>query len=148
MGHIEVKDARLRLEAPSRTRLATGRGLLESHAGSLLKHTGDSFTSVEDVKQRVLSGQRSPEPPSSIPPDIEREAIRAFKAQHYADWPDHPLPALGGKTARQAVRSREGRKQVVELLRTMQNDEERTEKGSGMAFDFNILRRDLGLEEE
>src|SRR5450759_1935233 len=37
-GHVQIGGGHLRLEAQSRTRLQLGRGLLEAHAGRLLKH--------------------------------------------------------------------------------------------------------------
>jgi len=55
---------------------------------------------------------------------------------------------LEGKTAREAVRSDEGRRAAIELIRIMQNDEERSAAAPGTAFDCNILRRDLGLVED
>ena len=56
-GHIQTGGGHLRLEAQSRTRLQLGRGLLEAHAGRLLKHQGDSHLSLDEFKQRVASGK-------------------------------------------------------------------------------------------
>jgi hypothetical protein len=35
------------------------------------------------------------------------------------DWLDQPVPALGGKTPRAACRTKEGRREVEILIRTM-----------------------------
>ena len=59
-GHVQIGGGHLRLEAQSRTRLQLGRGLLEAHAGGLLKHQGDSFLSLDEVKRRMAA---SPTPP-------------------------------------------------------------------------------------
>ena len=71
-----------------------------------------------------------------------------MKAEHYARWPDDPLPALGGKTARQAVKTKAGRQAVLELIRDMEHDEAREARQGQPAFDFTGLRKTLGLEEE
>jgi len=71
-----------------------------------------------------------------------------MQTAHYAKWPDTPLPALDRKTARQAVKTEAGRRAVVELIRMMENGEERKRKLGHGAFDFTPLRRTLGLEGE
>jgi hypothetical protein len=134
-GDIRIADGRLRLEANSRKRLAIGRQLVEKYAGEFLRH-------VEDVLDIRPEG---PPPPSSIPPEIERELILKVKAAHYAAWPDEPVPALGGKTPREAVRSETGRRAVEDLLRDFENTEERLRQSGSPAFDFTPLRKQLGL---
>jgi hypothetical protein len=136
------------VEAPSRTRLQTLRGLLEFHAGELLRHTSDSFTTVDDIKQGILTGDRppSPEPP---PPTREMQEVAARAiAEHYQTWPDIPLPALQGKTPRDAVRTGSGRKTVVSLIRDIENLEQRKARQGEIPYDCNRLRRNLGLPEE
>jgi len=80
---------------------------------------------------------------SQAPASPEQEALLAeFKARHYADWPDRPLPALDNRTPRECVRSVAGRRQVDLLLKNMEHAEHR---GPGKPFDFPTIRRDLGL---
>jgi hypothetical protein len=146
-GHLEIEGDTLRLEAMSRTRLETLRGLVEFHAGGLVKHLGDQYTTLDDIKDRVRRGERSPEPVDRPPLSAEeREALEQLLHKHYAGWVNESLPALGGKTPRQAMRSRAGRESVIDLLRLMENRQLR--KKDGPVYDFNILRRELGLPEE
>lgn len=144
-GHIEVRGGELRLECNSRKRLAIGRQLLEKHAGMWLRHINDSFRTLEAVKAAAGAGREPPDRPSGIPPEVEREIILKFKAQHYATWPDDPLPALGGRTPREAVRSEMGRSAVEQLLRDFENGEEREKRAGRTAFDFGPIRKELGL---
>jgi hypothetical protein len=146
-GHIQTGGGHLRLETQSRTRLQLGRGLLEAHAGRLLKHQGDAHLSLDEFKQQVASG-RAPERDERLPTEQEREIILQMKAQQYARWPDDPLPALGGKTARQAVKKKSGRKAVLDLIREMEHGERREAKAGHPAFDFTDLRKTLGLEQD
>jgi hypothetical protein len=143
---VQTGGGHLRLEAQSRTRLELGRGLLEAHAARLLKHQGDSIQTLDEFKLRVAAGELSL-PPEPVPTEREREILLQMKAKHYATWPDDPLPALGGKTARQAVKSKSGRQAVLELIRDMEHHEAREAKSGQAAFDFTLLRKTLGLEE-
>ena len=145
-GHIEIRDGRLRLECTSRRRLKTGRQLIQKNAGGFLKHEGDSFESVSEAAERISREGPSKEPPKRVPPEVERELVLQYKAEHYAKWPDESLPALGGKTAREAVRSEVGRRAVENLIRQMENGEDRLRKEGGPAFDFSTLRKTLGLD--
>jgi Protein of unknown function (DUF2384) len=83
-----------------------------------------------------------------VPSEDERRAILEFKARHYATWPDERLPALKGRTPRQAMRTAAGRAAVLDLIRDMENGEAREAKSGQPTFDFSILRRELGLEAE
>ena len=71
-GHVQVGGGHLRLEAQSRTRLQLGRGLLESHAASWLKHQGDSCLSLDEFKQRVAASRGPAE--RELPVPTERNA--------------------------------------------------------------------------
>jgi hypothetical protein len=145
-GNIEVSAGQLRLECNSRRRLEIGRQLIEKCAGQWLEHREDSFQSLESIKEESLRREPRPEPPASkIPPEVEREILHKMKAEHYATWADHPLPALQGKTPREAVKSAAGRRAVEDLLRDFENGEERERKRHGTPFDFGEIRKSLGL---
>jgi len=49
--------------------------------------------------------------------------------KHYREALDAPLPALGGKSPRQAVRSAVGRAQVIEWLKLLENRSARQDDG-------------------
>ena len=78
--------------------------------------------------------------------DAETEAvIRDQKASHYESWLDSSIPALGGKTPKQAARSLLRRGALVSLLKEIENHEAR--QPAGIRYDVNILRRALGVED-
>ena len=60
-------------------------------------------------------------------------------------WADQSVPALGGQTPREAVRNEAGRQQVARLLDEFENDQQRPPEPQH-AFDYDKLRRELGLE--
>jgi len=147
-GHVQTGGGHLRLEAQSRTRLQLGRGLLEAHAASLLKHQGDVCRPLDEIMRQAAAASQSPQGARPIPAEMEREIILQMKAGHYAKWPDERLPALAGKTARQAVKTKAGRQAVLALIRDMEHGQAREAKVGQPAFDFTPLRKALGLEEE
>ena len=146
-GHIKVHNGKLRLECNSRKRLAIGRQLVEKHGGARLIHVADSFESLDAIKQKAFAataGQAAAEPPG-LPPELQRELIAKFKSEHYAHWADEPLPALAGRTPREAARSETGRRDLEDLLRTMENGEERSRQRGDATFDFTAVRKTLGM---
>ncbi len=144
-GSIEVTQKRLSLETTSRKYRELGRGMLEYNAPRLLKYLGDRSTTVEDIKHSALSGARHLTPP---PSDEERAAILEYKTQHYSTWPDIALPALKGKTPRQAMKTKSGREALRNLLRDMEHREARGARSGEVPYDFSILRRELGLKDD
>jgi hypothetical protein len=143
-GQILIQNTRLKLECNSRNRLELGRDILEAKASQFLQHVGDSFQSLEAVKKRVAKEPPAKQP-ERLPPDVEREVILKYYKEHYAKWVDQSLPALQGKTPREAVKTVAGRQAVDDLIRMMENGAERDRKEGHPAFDFQPLRKALGL---
>ena len=139
LAHVTLGSDRLRLETNSVERANRLRAQLEAGCGALLRHRlrehANPLSSARPDRESV---------PLPEPPPEALEALRELKGRHYATWSDTPLPALGGKTPRQAARTRRGREQVDVILRSMENGEHRA--GGGAPFDFGPLRRGLGLD--
>ena len=140
LAHVVLEESRLRLETNSVERADRLRARLESGCSGLLRHRarahGDPLSSARPSPE--LAGPAPVVPPEAI------AAVREFKARHYAAWIDTAIPALHGKTPREAVRTKRGRELVDVLLRTMENAEQRSRDGA--PFDFAPLRRSLGLD--
>ena len=94
-GHVQTGGGHLRLETQSRTRLQLGRGLLEAHAGRLLKHQDDAYQSLDEIKRQAAASGEPRERAEPIPAGVEREMILQMKANHYARWPDAAIPHPG-----------------------------------------------------
>ena len=75
--------------------------------------------------------------------------LEQFYRQTYANWTDEPIPALKGKTPRQAIRSKAGRRDVVELLRSYEYGErEQAERQRRDPVDLSFLWEELGISKE
>jgi hypothetical protein len=140
IGRARLEEAALRLETNSRERADTLRARVEAACGGLLRHRVREHADPLSPPRLRAAASSPPAPP---PPEAE-QLVLEFKRRHYADWLDHALPALGGQSPREAVRTAQGRNAVDVLLKDMENREQR---GPGtQAFDFADLRRELGLE--
>jgi hypothetical protein len=128
-----------------------GRALLEKKLGRLLRHVEDRFETIEEVRRRMERegpGGALKHQPQRLNSPIEREIVLQAKAEHYAKWVDAALPALEGRTPREAVGTEEGRRAVRDLIRGIENLEERERKTGGPALDLTDLRRTLGMTED
>lgn len=83
-----------------------------------------------------------------LPPELAREVLAEFLDNHCHAILDQPVPVLGDKTPRQAVRSAAGRKKVVDWLKHLENGRAR-QPGTPMAnYDFSWMWDALGLMSE
>jgi hypothetical protein len=76
---------------------------------------------------------------------VEARLVREWKAQHYRDWPDRPLPGLRGRTPRQAARMPAWRPRLIELLKWMENQEARHATAARPAYDLGWIWRELDV---
>jgi hypothetical protein len=140
IGRVCISKKTLRLETNSRQRADALRKRVEAACGTKIRHRAREHTDPQSSRAPRPPGEQAPEAP---PPELEK-AMREYKERHYAEWLDHPLPALGGKTPREAVRTKSGRTAVDLLLKDMENHEQRLP--AGPRYDFGKVRRALRLE--
>ena len=141
IGRAVVTYGTLKLETNSVRRAHTLRQRVENACGDRLRHRAREH--VDPTSPRVQAAHREvPTLPLESPEGTE--LLRAYKERHYADWIDHPLPALRGQTPREAVRTKAGRERVDVLLKELENHESRLAEGA--RFDFGRLRAELNLE--
>ena len=92
----------------------------------------------------MAAGRRSRDAAEEIPPEVRGEILREFKTRHFAAWPDQSIPALDGKTPREAAKTREGRRKLDVLLKDAEHLEQSLDPAE--RFDFSDLRKELGLD--
>ena len=140
LGWLELKPEAVQIATNSQARADALRERVEAACGSRIRHRAREHT---DPLLALGKGPGKPAP-APVPSSPEQERLEAeFKARHYAEWPDVPLPALNQKTPRERARTAEGREEVDLLLKHMENMEQRASDGA--AFDFSTIRNELGL---
>ena len=69
------------------------------------------------AKASAKHWQKPDRRPPDLPSDVMAEVIEKAILRAYANWPDEPIAALGGKTPRQAIETPAGLERVKGLLR-------------------------------
>ena len=122
------------------------RRWLEDIAGTVVHFKGREIVDPMSPKARAAT-RKTPAP--EISPEWKVQVEQEFLRRHYERWPDEPVPALGGKTPKAAVRTKKGRQAVIELLKEFELHEARKAlREGGEPFDFGFLWKRLGLEKE
>ena len=121
LGSLELKGKSLLVMVNSAQRAEKVEALITKAAGERLKRP---LTTVRTVEQ--MMEEEGPEEPEEdevgIPPEIARQITHEYMDKHYRETLDAPVPSLGGKSPRQAIRSAAGRKQVLEWLKLIENN--------------------------
>lgn len=146
LGTFRFADGRLVLETISSERDRDGRAWLEDVAPGL---TTCRATEIETVAQALANRRErsgsGPAEPDDIPVDVKEHIEQELQDEHYRTWLDLPIPALRGKTPRQAVASRSLRPRLVDLLRDLENTFERARQRGEVGYDPGWLWSELGL---
>ena len=150
----EMRRARARLDAKGGDALAVSCRTLEL-ADESRKWLERLARTALKFRVREVSDPRSPKVlesaarsrGSKAPVQVPDGVLREFMTNLYDNWADTPIPALGDKTPRQAVESEQGRRAVIDLLRSYEHAElRRVGDQGGEPFDFGFLWEELGLD--
>jgi len=141
IGRASFSGQTLRAETNSRERADALRERLEAACGDRLRHRAREH--ADPLSEAAPLGRRE-HAPAPLPPEAQ-QLILEQQQRYYTDWLDEPVPALGGKTPREAARTAQGRSAVDVLLKDMENREQRSK--SGAPFDFSTLRRELRVDD-
>jgi len=140
LGRVFVAAEGLRIEANSVERADDHRRRFEGVLAKLVRFK-------ERALQDVMAPPTGPPPDESEDKFLDSPELAAMaltmKSKHYADWVDHPLPALGNRTPRTVARTKSGRRQLDLLLKDMENHEARLPESQ--RYDFSGIRAELGL---
>lgn len=143
-----------RVERFHRTqRLAdAGRAWFEGVAGPAVQHLTREITDPAGQLARSGGGDTGRTPRSSststpdLPPEVIAQAIEQVLHRHYANWADETIPALDGRTPRQAITTPAGLERVKGLLREYEEGERQQSAAQGRpAVSYQFLWDALGI---
>jgi hypothetical protein len=142
LGSIRFEKGRMTLETTSRERLECGKRLLVECLVGVARHRVDAIKDFEvamaEARDRPVR-QRGDE----IPDEVQAQLLAPILQQHIDSWIDEHIPALNGKTPRQAVQTKAGRAKVLAMLKDQENTMQR--QLGGQQVDFARVYRELGL---
>jgi hypothetical protein len=111
---------------------------------------GPALTSTRTTEQvlaeRPAEGGAAAAEEPPLPPEEAEAVLREVLDRHYRGLLGQPVPSLGGKSPRQAVRGKAGRQKVAEWLKHLENQAAHRAVGGGMpAYDFGWMWEELKL---
>jgi hypothetical protein len=154
-GFSRTKKSHLELFALTHERAEAGERWLSEIAGDAIEKMSSEAHDLSGVWKNRFKGKdvRETKNTNEVLESLSKEDRHGFFEQlymkMYADWADEPIPALGGKTPKKAVRTRQGRQDVAELIRSYEVSEAQkaeTEDRAPVSFDF--LWEQVGLRPE
>jgi hypothetical protein len=92
---------------------------------------------IEKQEHRTVEHQVSWSPTKE---DIQAEMQGVLLA-----WCDRSLAILDGRTPREVAKTPEGKKQLIALLQSIENDAKKTKRPGADLVDYTIIKRELGL---
>lgn len=140
LGNLQLNPNRMILSVMGNRRFELGKARLEGILGNKIKHRIDTTKSLEATmaERREPSGQGE-----DIPPEVKSQIMQEMLDRHYREWMDSPIPALKGKTPREAVGLKDYRYLLEDLLRQLEHS------NSGISedveYDISWIRKELGL---
>ncbi|MBM4147087.1 MAG: DUF2384 domain-containing protein, partial [Nitrospira sp.] len=147
LGRVEIKQDKLIFECPSKQRLEKGKKLILKALSDAVVHKIDTFQDpIEAMKSYKESS--TDVPANELPMDIQQQVYVQFMQKHSEKWLGEKIPALNGKTPMQAVKTEDGRKKVIELLKSIENSEEHNKKHGKPFYDISWMWERLKIERE
>ncbi len=141
LGRVELSGRKATLTTNSRPRFESARAMLEQVKGVKLLSCETESPTHPKRAARIEDIDPNDGPTAADPGEIE--AARAFLANYYRQWLDQPVPALGGKTPRQAAKDSRLRPQVAALIRGMPDP---ASPGVTINAPRQMLLAELGLD--
>lgn len=144
LGSLELKGKALLVSVNSAERAEKIRALVTNALGDRIKQPLTTIRTVEQMMadQRQVDAEKDA---VEIPPEIAQQLMRDHLDRHYRETLDAPIPALGGKSPRQATRTPAGRKKVIEWLKYLENRSAGQAEGPIADYDFGWMWDELSL---
>jgi hypothetical protein len=151
LGNISIEGQQMTVEVNSAGREERIKEEIDKRIGSRAAYRVTDIRSLESVMEEGAAGSGSPEMDQEQEalqqtPEVQ-EAIKEMLTKHWQGWLDTGIPALKGKTPREAVKSDEGREAVLALLRDIEASEARSSMPVSQQPYVDWARKELGLPE-
>jgi hypothetical protein len=142
LGSVELKDNAVVLTVNSQRRCDRGCTLLSGILGERVRQPS---LKTETVDQMLASARTTAPQQLDIPEEERCAIVHDYLDRHYREVLDQPVPMLGGKSPRAAVRTASGRIKVAGWLKMMENTTAKAADHNGAlaSYDFGWLWSEL-----
>ena len=145
LGILTLGKDLLFIECNSKERLELGKKIIIENLSGSVSHRSDMFQYpyryFDNSKRKSIK-----KTPRIISKEVEEELMKNFFDEYYLKWLDKKKPALNWKTPMESAKSKKGKELVINLLKNMENSEQRKKKVLGQyCYDFGWLWEKLGF---
>jgi len=145
LATLSLEGNELTVETMSAERLAWAKARLAELVGDAIRLRADV---VEDPMGKLRSmpeGHQAREPSAEIPPEVRTRLVGQMLHRHFTGWLDQQVPALDGRTPRQAAHDVLLRPKVIQLLREIENIQDRERQQGKPWYDAAWMWEALGI---
>jgi hypothetical protein len=145
LATLWLERDQLTVETMSAERLAWAKARLNELVGDAVRLRADV---VEDPMEKLRSmpeGGRTQHTASEIPPEVQTRLVGQMLHRHFTAWLEQAIPALDGRTPRQAARDVILRPKVIHLLREIENIQDRERQQGKPWYDAAWMWETLGI---
>lgn len=150
LGGLEIVSLSAKRADAARTWVAS-LGLPLGPEETFEEDAGAAFTDVTYDRDLVPPEFLNPIAPLDFPATVQlregNDLPGSELAWLYRGFADRPHQGLGGKTPREAAADPSLRPQVVRLMKNLTSVCDRQRRENGVEFDFNVVLREVGLDE-
>jgi hypothetical protein len=146
VARLTLTSSQIIVECDSRDRLNDVKHQLARAFGFALHFRGETL--MPPYHRVTLEELNSNQPLTAVvSQEDDRGLLRAFLENAYLEWSDQPHRMLGGQTPRHAAVSAATREEVARLIHEMEVTDLGVWRSGQRAYDYNILRGHVGLDE-
>lgn len=148
-GEVILHDGKLEVRVNSAPRAARIRTLLTPALAGLVKEPlVERMTPEQAMAEAPQAREPTPQGLDGVDPADLRKAIHEVMDRQYRKTLDTPVPALDGKTPKQAARSAKGRIAVASWLKGFEQNTARLPADDPMrGYDFGWMWEKLGISD-
>lgn len=145
LGNIEINKSRLIVETNSLERSELMKEIIEERLGDKAHYQTQEISSLQKMLEEHESTASNSEAIDITNSPEVRAELEELVRQHWHNWLDMTVPALGNITPRKAAKSKIGREKLEALFSHFEEMNAR-DPGSHNNCDINFLRRELRLD--
>ena len=153
LGTLEIDRNEMTVEVNSRERAKKIEREIRKRLGKHARLTKKEERSLDEVIQSRQDGEWEKNESFSqtqfLDPEI-LEKIKGVYLKHWEKWLDIPVPALNGKTPREAAKTTEGRERLKTILQDAAEAAKKDQRQEISDFQLELFRKvekELGLDE-
>lgn len=155
VGTVKLLPDGLVVETSSVQKFKFAKDMVERYLGGLVSFRREKVVDIaQQAAERRAEGrdELDEEPPrrrrdEAIPIEVQQHVVGSFFKDYYRKFLDQPVPALHGKTPRQAAQDPAMRPELIELMKQHLHSMEQNSREKGLHVDIGWVVEELGLTE-